>query len=763
MRNQALDSLSFDKLLLPYNRIESELSPEPRIVRGLNMAVTRGGKLIKRPGVVEVAATSPPGLNWSSKRIDRLWIYLTQESPQKLYFLASMYDQASGTWGMYYNRPAVSTGWVALVGIRSVDSSRFPHEVVFSRGLAFIKSFPLPTSPDKYGTSVFDGSGASPSLKPWGLPGPTVPAAVYGFIGTLANDVTPTATTITVSNLVSNMGAVPPPTPFYIQVNFESMKVTSTASHPTWTVQRAQRGTSASSHSSKTIFIHQEFPDSANLVDVQLGWSYAYAYKSSTGQVSNRSAAQLDPTQMPSNTGPFVDYIPKIVVQGHPDVSNVPTIQIYRTTDSGGVYFFLRSVPNTGSGNIIVQDNPGSNPTFDEALDQGNIAPSLVSNSPPPTVLAPKVMGQDVPDRSTRIAIFQGRLWYAVGNVLFFSSQEELVEGIPEECWPSGLRGNYYRLNQTITNVIETTEALYVFTNNETYRLSGSNRETFNLSLVFTNLGMPEGQTRAAVSFDDTVAFLTHDYRIAMIRQNKVDSISDPIYTDLVDAARNGATFELLYWADMEKRYLVVCAHRPDDPTQSRQWVFDFNLSEETRQFFWFTPWSIPSVSAAVGRISESASQNRLIFVTGTGQSYALTRLDPTWRTGTDFTPSGEQPIPFYFDTSLFLIPPGNHVNALRRPGLTPVVYAVTLERTLFPGDEDPDVFYYKDDFWTTPIAGVLMEPPARRGLSKSYKTIVVPIHEVAYRFGVRISKPANSQLFELQSLVISWNPEGGA
>lgn len=759
--NTAWDSVELQRLDLPYDRITAELSDDPRLVRGNNAWVTLGGKLSKRPGNLLLSGTDNTGL-----RPDRLWIYETLETPPKVYILASMHNYTTGLWQLYYRRMAVASTFLIVSDFRSINVSTQAHEGVVSKGLFYVKGFPGAATGELLGTVIFDGTDVS--LHPWGLLPPTVPAALVGAVTKSTADITDVAVTVVVA---SNTGF--PVTPFTIQMEYEQMTVTAVVG-TTWTITRGVNGTTAADHAATTSIIYRNWTASDHQVDVNLGWAYTYAYKTITGQVSSRAPLETNPDKLPSRTGPFQDLIPAFTITGSADTARNPKIIIFRSTDGGGTFFELEEIDNPGASTFTYLDDSlesgaaggtFNDPLPDFQLDQADRAPTLLSNNPPPTVISPEVVGVDTPAPSSPMAGYAARLWYGIGNILFFSGLEEISLGIPEECWPSGTFGNFFRFQYPITNVSATSSALYIFTLQATYELTGTNLETFNVKPVFENLGHPYGHPRAITRYEDTIVFLTHDYRIAMIQDAQMSIISDPLYTDIVDAVNAGAEFDIRFWGDLDKEWIVVAGHRQNDSTASKQWVYDIKKSIMEKKPFWFVPWSIRTSCLASGRIDETTSQRRLVFAmfdpSGTGSS-CLSRLDPTCQTGSDYFITGRVGFAFNACTNLFVNPAGNHANKLRVPGLTPVVYDISLARYLFAGDTDPIIQYYLDDLWTDPI-DLTLEDPARITLPKQYKECIGGVQKVAQHVAVDITKLASSELFECQNLVVTFNTDAGA
>lgn len=548
------------------------------------------------------------------------------------------------------------------------------------------------------------------------------------------------------------------------------------------TVTRGVNGTSAAPHPTGTPVVYRAFAASDHPVTVNIFWGYSYAYKSITGHVSDRAPTETNPDKLPSYTGPFKNLVPKIEVQGNADVVNVPTIQIFRTTDGGGSWFLLEEIANPGALAVQYLDDSlesgtsggvFDDPVPDAVLDTFNPAPGIDTNSPPPTVLAPLVTGVDTPDATTPLAYYAGRIWFGIGNILFYSAQEELTEGIPEETFPAGIDGNFFRIQYPITNVIPTSDALYVLTLQGTYQITGTNRETFTARPVLENIGHPFGHPRAITRFADKIAMLSHDYRVVLIEDQEVTTLSDPLFTDIVDAISAGAEMDIKYWADLNNEWLVVTALRQGATTQTRQWVLDIKRTMQNKSPFWFVPWSVPCTAVASGRISELTGQRRLVFFNWdpiTTEGYFV-RLDPTGRKATEYTAAGEQGITWYFDTYLMQNPPGNHVNNLRKPYLTSVVQYLYLEYTNFLNDAPPTVHYYLDDFWSSPIEASSVVDPPRRVQSVGYSTAQVNISAKNFpgsngaacqRFAFRLSGLNSTTNFELQDFFVVWAPEGG-
>lgn len=686
------DSLEFESLAFPYNRADGELSSEPRLVSGLNMYVTFGGKLAKRPGTIPLVNSIKVG-----GRIDRWEIYETLDTNPYVFILASIFT--GSVWEMFYMRRDDATpAWTNMGSLRGLNASTRSHEIVIKRGLAYIKGFP--GGGEKLGTVIFNATANMPFTTIWGVLGPTTPATLSDPIG---------------------------------------------------------------------------WPASAHDVTVLAGWKYTYCLVTKSGNVSNQAPLQTNPDKDPSVSGPFTNSIPQVTITGDADTVNIPNINVYRTTDGGGTFYFLKQIANPGATTVLFEDkylgSGGSGTTFADPIPDANlditlVAPTLTSNSPPPSVVSPGVVGVDAIQPSTRIVEYAGRLWYAIGQYLFYSALEELNDGVPEEAWPSGLFGNFFRFQFPITNLKATIDGLHVFTLQNISKITGTSLETFNPKPFLNYVGHPKNHPKAITPLGNGIGFLTQDFRIATIDDDNLSILSDPLLTDITDAVSAGSEIELTQWAELDKDYLVVIANN-SNPALSKQWIFDRKRSAQNKSEFWFAPWNIPTCGVLSGRIQETIANRRLVFAIYDGANTALCRLDATGNTASDATTSlSSIGYAVNFTTHLITIPPGNHYNALRKPAGTPVMQALLLDRTIFSGDDDPMVFYFLDDFWTTPIQVRQTDDdgPWRRKQSLAYKSLVAnDVQQVGKRIAVKMSKLADILRFELHNLAAVFNPEGGA
>lgn len=769
-----LDCLTWPSLAFPYNTIQRELDETPRLVSGSqNTVVTLGGKLAKRAGTNGIPGTqSLP----SGSRIDRLWVYETLDNPPHVYIVASVAVPQTSTalpllfetppvlWRLYYCNLSSNTFWALAPNLRNCNQSVLPHEGGVSRGLLFLKSFPGGGG-DVLGSVILDGTGGTVATKPWGGLGPTQPAAIVGSQTKLTAPALVTDITLFMDTTVL------PVAPFNIQIDFETITVT-TKNVGNVIGLRGAQGTIAVAHASTSSVYYLPWAGSSHPIVVNSGWAYSYAYESITGNVSNRVDIQRNPDLMPSFTGPFLNLCPKITIQGTADPKNFPFIRIFRTTDGGGTFFQLDRIPNPG--NIAFPYNDASlfsasgqnDPIPDAQLDGNIIAPTLTSNSPPPSVSSPGVIGISTVAQSSPCGYFQGRFWYAIGNILFYSGEEEITLGVPEECWPSGTLGNFFRYQHPIVNVQATSNAFYVITIEDTHIITGNNRLTFNSNPVFQTIGAPYGHPRAITRYGESVAWLANDFRVVYAQGATLFSISDELGTDLSNAIAAGAEVDIVYWANLDKEYIVVLAVNPN-PSLTREWVFDIKKStgSSDRSNFWYSPWNVPATCLASGRITDTSTLRSLIFANVQNSLPFLATYDASGMAAVDSLPSGNllQRYDCVIVSGLFGTPAGNHINALRKPDVVPKVEFIQIDRTSYFADRDPDIYWYKDDAWTTPLSLTNGELPDFRKQSRGYVTYKYNVSEICQHMAFRVSKIQSPDRFELQNIFVAFESTLGA
>jgi hypothetical protein len=500
-----------------------------------------------------------------------------------------------------------------------------------------------------------------------------------------------------------------------------------------------------------TISYLGQFGVTASPLTVLFGWRYVYAYVSNTGHVSNRSFVIGNA----GFTGPFTNSKPRlqVVYSTDPQVTN---INIYRTTDGGGTPYFLAQIANNSAGGTVNYDDNGSvasagDPKADNELDTRNIAPSETSNYFPPSVLDTSDFGAFIL-QSTPPEYFARRIWYAMGNRLYYSGQEEILNGVPEESYPSpwGLRGNFYVFQGQVRHVKASKRALYIGTSNEMIVLTGQDKTNFLPDTLVKDIGSPAGHPLAICSFRDSIFFMSSDLQIYSVTgANPPVLISAPLGSSLRTTVNSSnVSVQLETFARDGNTWLIVNVADSATPANNRQFVYDLARN------IWFTPWTKKITAMTFGRLRETDQQKHLIVTTWDGTTAKLAVLD------TEFvTDAGDAFYPF-FTANLVTIPAGNHINELRKWAHAPMLSYFVVEYKTFAPNTDIEVWYRLDEFagGSTQVSG---DAPPFTAQHASYSEKWYAIQQVAKRVQISITL-AENQKTEIQNIAFAFQPEAG-
>lgn len=205
------------------------------------------------------------------------------------------------------------------------------------------------------------------------------------------------------------------------------------------------------------------------------GWYYRTTYCNST-TAHESSASDLSPcTGITSNKTNTIALVASTDTQ-------VDQIRLYRTTDGGSTDpTLMQEVTGSPFANTT---QTVSESTADTALST-RTAPTTTSNDPP--------------TNSSKLIAYGGRIFSAVNATSYFSGDEELpANGVPEECWPSGLDGNNHSWPQEVTSQRPVANGVAVFTRTKIWQISGTQRDNFIYSGLLDR--------RGAVSHNATTA-----------------------------------------------------------------------------------------------------------------------------------------------------------------------------------------------------------------------------------------------------------------
>lgn len=219
-----------------------------------------------------------------------------------------------------------------------------------------------------------------------------------------------------------------------------------------------------------------------------LQWQYVYVFKSTLGD-TGETYYHISPTS-PISNAIFLASSSSIAVSGPgSDDTQVNFVDIYRTKQGGGVFYYVSSVANPGSS--------ASTWSFvdtlsDDQLNTELIVTTVPINTPPPTGAA-------------QVAWFQGRIWTAVGNKVYFDAGEDCINGDPHQSFPPA---NVFLYQSDVTALIPTSQGLIVgLADQFEVILGGPQTLTFYSQPLFQFTGIKS--QNAAVSYQDNVYLLT--------------------------------------------------------------------------------------------------------------------------------------------------------------------------------------------------------------------------------------------------------------
>ena len=747
-------------LALSYNRDLADLSSTPRITNGINFKIDSGGSIDKRDGTTAEEFTT------NSLKCYRSWTYETLDGA--IYLIGSFLrnDGSNKYKLMYLRKNSTTPAWTDVPNLRNVNSAVYPHQGITVKGKFYSLYVPDYSSSDRIGAIIFKGfynESTTPITYPWGIQRPSQPARIKAVQVKLTADVSATATTFNVTDTTSL-----PTTPFEAWCGIEGLNVTA-KTPTTLTVTRAYNNTFASAHIKNARVVYKNFPNSSNAVQVTFGWKYLYGYKSITGQYSSISDYEFNPDKMSSDTGPFVNKKPVITVHGSADTTNIPTVVLYRTPDGGSNPFIVKEVTNPGDIDFdITDDQQESDAGFDDPLSDASLkflGPDTTSNDPPPQVNSPLTVGIDFPRPSTRLVVYASRIWYAVENVLRYSGNEEINQGVPEECFPSSeLRGNFFEYPSAINNLEDTQDALFTMTIKNTTIITGNTKDTFAPRNLFNLIGAPLYQPDSIAKLNKDLAWLTQDYRIILVPAgtNNPITISGPLGDELVNKIQaEGVNVVLTPFTNLNDQWLIVSAINYNTAENTRIFVYDINRSD-AENHFWFTPWGIRATSVISGRFTEAEAKEKLLFfvysnLADTVQIGRVVYLDPT--SAADDLPADDS-IAFdaFFDTHLMNVVEGNNFNSTTSPKSVVNKHSIVVERIKYENDDPLKVFAFLDDIYYDPKELIYN---AASGLKKKpsigYVSSVYSINTKAARIAFRFQVPRGRTKVSIQSLIPSW------
>lgn len=453
------------------------------------------------------------------------------------------------------------------------------------------------------------------------------------------------------------------------------------------------------------------------------GYVYVFCYgNSTTGHISS-------PSPVSANTGVFTNKLNVSVTLTASTDPQVNQIRLFRTTDGGGgTYFELPTSPYPNTSGAVT-DNAA-----DSALQVGSIAPTPTFNDPPTPLQSP--------------VYFSGRIWGFSGNKVYFSGLEEINQGVPEECFPSGVAGNFYAFDEPVQGLgvagIGAGQTLGILCGGRLYGIQGNTLDTFRRFLVSNRRGC---RNRACVTtLGGMMAWLDTSNQIWATDGNTLQELSTPIRNDLSTITQ--ANCSMTFHTAGRFHWLVLS-------TGTKIYIYDIDSDQ------WMPPWTF----AAQYVVSEEISPGNYVLQAATATKALQMSTTAFNDNGITYTPKMKlsllSVIPDY-GTRFSYVGTGSY-NEPTRTGY-PVTFQVTnngktLGDFLILADEDPTTGTY------TSIAANLVDTSLafNRNNGTNLKQLVYQVTQPAARWVSMQVQLANAdQVDNIYEVFMGYKPLGG-
>lgn len=279
-------------------------------------------------------------------------------------------------------------------------------------------------------------------------------------------------------------------------------------------------------------------------------------------------------------------------------------IEIYRTADGGGLLYFDSSLPTTGAGVSWSFVDTNS----DAVLVTSLIAPLNHLNDPPPGT-----MGSLVKTGGTILAYWQGRIWMAVGNKLYFNAGPDCTNGVPEESWPPA---NVFQYAGNITGLAPTSQGLLVWISDHiAMALGGPQTLSFFPYNLMQNFGV--SSPNCLFHDGDNLAVLTTSKQCFMI--------------DVSGRSETGNYIANLIQATYDPVHSYIAIHRQG--TDAGLWVADGSINAFRYSLnvgCWSTNYKPVGGMGALKSVETSVGTMTLCAGRPTGGGYILGRDSTT-------------------------------------------------------------------------------------------------------------------------------------
>jgi hypothetical protein len=248
-----------------------------------------------------------------------------------------------------------------------------------------------------------------------------------------------------------------------------------------------------------------------------------------TGSVSNK---QIDITWLSADYDSEADYV-----------------RIYRTTDGGST----NPIQMALVAQVLKSALTYADTKTDAQLSATTFAPPLYRNDPPPAAKG--------------FAKYAGRIYMFANDTVYFTGREEISNGVPFDCVPGGLDGNYARFDGEITGVAPRASGIAVFLARKIWALDGATLDTMYPYLLLDRRG---AHTRTnIISLGNTVIWFDSAKQVWM----DGEEIGKDIRPDLEALDPNNVSIAV--HLSGQYHWLLVC-----DSASGQLWTYDLDTQQ---------------------------------------------------------------------------------------------------------------------------------------------------------------------------------------
>jgi hypothetical protein len=273
------------------------------------------------------------------------------------------------------------------------------------------------------------------------------------------------------------------------------------------------------------------------------GWYYVItSFDSVTGHESSPSDLSACTANV-SNKTINVSWTPADIDQYADEV------RIYRTTDGGSTNpLQMALVATVAKGTGTYADT-----TLDANLSAVTFAPATFRNDPPPPAKG--------------FAKYSGRIYMFSGDTVYFTGREEIANGVPFDCVPGGLDGNYARFDGQIEGLGSRQEGVAIFLGRKIWALDGATLDTMYPYLLLDRRG---ALYRSAItSLGTSIAWFDTSHQVWLDGAE----IGKDIRPDLLNI--DPTQVSLTVHISGEYHWLILC-----DKARGRLFVFDLDTQQ---------------------------------------------------------------------------------------------------------------------------------------------------------------------------------------